>query len=183
MAWMQRVWQIVLRLTESRMKLHQDFRKLLFFVDWTVFMEVMQIFEANGWDVSCALGIAYVAAMFGQSEGAQSHTNTLWIENFFNALRDNEGRGARHKQRGPVTHMALCISTMATRFAGSNNNLIDIGDEDCARFENYTTHAPCFNAGMAKTTGLGVDAGPITDGKSWPSTKPDSLTNQGPRCV
>lgn len=60
--------------------------------EWVVVREVCQLFEMCGWVENDRAG-RYVAALF------PSFTHSLHLEHGFNDERDNEVRGARHKQR------------------------------------------------------------------------------------
>eukprot|EP00969_Alexandrium_andersonii_P373624 15484465-Alexandrium_andersonii.AAC.1 len=55
----------------------------------------------------------YVRAMFGNLG------NTLGLENTFNDLRDNEGRGARRKTRSNERLQSLAVSSLTTRYSES----------------------------------------------------------------
>lgn len=57
-----------------------------------VVREVCLLFEHSGWEESAA-GEAYLHALF------PGFTHSLHLELGFNDERDNEVRGARHKQR------------------------------------------------------------------------------------
>ena len=101
------------------------------------------------------------------------YLNTLWIENTFNSLRDNEGRGARHKQRSDTSLMAMVISTMASRLEGDHpERLIMVDDEDASRFESFCMAPGTFRTRDARKTGLGIEANDIYNKSAWPSTTP-----------
>ena len=170
MSSMKEAWQLYLRLCASNLSLHKQYLKALFFCSWAVWREPLQIFETADWDPSSPLGLAYIASMFGHAERYEAYLNSLHVENTFNALRDNEGRGARHQVRSDSVLQSLSISTMATRLAGTNN-LITLEDEDSARFSSYVAYEACFRAKEAPAEGIGADVRNVKNKASWPSTK------------
>ena len=64
---MKEFWGVIQRLRASALEVHQRYLRLMFMVNWLVFQEPMQIFEAAGWDCDNALGQAYVRSMFGRT--------------------------------------------------------------------------------------------------------------------
>ena len=105
-----------------------------------------------------------------EGEDWAHYLNSLWIENAFNGLRDNEGRGARHKSRSDTTLMGLVISNMASRFCDHPERLITVEDEDTSRFEKFAAPPTTFRARDAPRTGLGVDPEQIKNKSAWRST-------------
>jgi len=71
-----------------------------------VVREPCLLFEANNWQPG-GLGEDYVSAMF------PSFTHSLHLEHGFNDERDNEVRGARHKQRTESRVQATCSAFSA----------------------------------------------------------------------
>ena len=167
---MRETFEVYLRLCRSGLRVHGKYLKALFYCSWAVWREPMQIFERAQWNPGDAQGLSYIAAMFGAMEGWEAYTNTLPVENTFNALRDNEGRGARHKCRSDFVLQGLAISTMATRFENDPVELISINDEDSSRYQDYATKPASFRAKDAPTSNLGVDYQSIKAKTTWQST-------------
>ena len=112
-AYLKRVWALVTLLESSHDPSHRDFGAQLVILKWAVVREVLELCVSSDWDFSHPCGeraLKYVGALFS---GVQ---NTLALENGFNDLRDNEARGARHKQRASQTLQALSISSQHTRY-------------------------------------------------------------------
>ena len=105
-------------------------------------------------------------------EGREHFLNSLWLENWFNALRDNEARGARHKQRTDIRLQGLEISAMATRLGNAPERLISVADDDVSKYDGYTPLEARFRAKDAQRDDLGVDVGKIHTKSEWSSTKP-----------
>ena len=105
--------------------------------------------------------------------------NTLPLENGFNDLRDNEGRGARHKARSEVVIQALSLSSMKSRYE-ETAPLLKLNAEDVAGTTKAHVRGDLFLGAKAPTTkeALGVDPTPlVSDRGSWPSTSPHELSS------
>ena len=123
--------------------------------------------EASGWSLASSAGQrarAYVAALFS------GMLNTLGLENGFNDLRDNEARGARHKQRAAETIQALSISSQHSRYSEQEVGLVDLPPEVVSQFGSLHCTKELFDPTAVPNTraALGFDAGDF-DGCTWTS--------------
>ena len=115
LAFLNRMWQVILELQSSYDPAHQELLKAMTFLKWTVVQEVMELLVLAEWKLDTEAGrcvLSYVTAMFNSGL-----LTTLSLENGFNDLRDNEARGARHQQRAPDTLQSLSISSLHSRYA------------------------------------------------------------------
>ena len=90
---MHQIWVVIVTLESSKDPEFRDLLEELPFVKWAVVREPLLLPERAGWVLTSPAGQAcldYVRAMVGKL------LNSLAIENTYNDLRENEGRGARH---------------------------------------------------------------------------------------
>ena len=169
------LWSLVVRLECSGDPIHQEMMAKLPILRWVVFREPLLLLEASGWDVERPMGVAacrYVRAMFS---GVQ---HTLALENTFNDLRDNEGRGARHKARSEQVLQGLSLSSMKSRY--DHCPLVEVGAEDVAGQSMRHVRPDTFIAAKAPTTesSIGFEAASLVHNRSaWPSTSTHEFSN------
>ena len=111
------------------------------------------------------------------------YLNSFGNENGFNDIRDNERRGAKHSQRSDATLQSLAISSMATRWAASEEEyrptLIQVEAEDVSSSTHVHVAPDTFRASGTKPKEdmLGFDPKEISDPQvTWPSTSTDRFT-------
>ena len=175
---LRRIWEMVLKLESSSLPGERKWLQQLPLCKWVVFREPMLLLEAGSWDLGSAhgkLALVYVEALWS------GNAHTLALENGFNDLRDNEGRGARHKARSEVVIQGLALSSMRARYA-ETTPLVDVEERDIAGQQQFHMRNELFQASRAPTTEseLGMSAASIVDNKqSWSSTTPHLFsTNQ-----
>ena len=174
-AFLRRVWELVLDLEASQNPIHVEYRNALHFASWHVFREPLELLDAGKWDNASWMSrraIDFISAMWS------GMMNTMGLENCFNDLRDNETRGARHKQRNPQTLQALSVSSMQSRYGGVVP-LIDLDEAKIGRCDRYHCKPEIFRTEDAPTSKayLGVDAKDIVENrKAWASTGPDDFS-------
>ena len=168
-AFPKRVFELSNFLRKSSNPFHQSLLSQISFLSWAVTLEGCQILNLADWSLTTVFGTRakeYIKAMYS---GMQ---NTMGLENGFNDLRDNEARGARHKQRNPGTIQALAISSMATRYA-EHTPLVPLTEEHIASCDKYHCAPSTFRAEDCATSsaalGFGVK-GIIDKRKMWTST-------------
>ena len=166
---MQAFYDLLKRLERSGTQLAQKFLGLMQFRDWPVVREPLALL-ANGLLPKCLQYIREIVADW---------TNTLFEENVFNALRDNENRGARHKQRGEHYLSALAQSATRTTFPGLPH--VEISDRDVQQYHKLQVRAEKFHpeslAKKKKTLGVPVDS--LTGKLTWKASTFDDLAAKG----
>ena len=171
---LESIWKLVVKLECSAEPIHRQLVSKLPIIQWVTFREPLLLLERQGWRVRPGdIVHAYVGAMF---EGNQ---HTLALENTFNDLRDNEGRGARHKVRTEQVLQGLALSSMQTRY-GDHCPIVSVEPEDIAGQAMGHVRPDTFVAGKAPTTPAAVgfeSSSLINDRKSWPSTTPNDFSN------
>ena len=172
------IWKLVIKLESSAQPDHRRHLHNMPLVKWVVFREPMLLLEAGSWSLDSPhgkLAVLYIEALWS------GNTHTLALENGFNDLRDNEGRGARHKSRSDPVLQGLALSSMAARYSACTP-LVEVEPADIAGQKRMHMRNESFQASRAPTTvgSLGVDASSIVDDrKSWASTSPHEFsTNQ-----
>ena len=169
------IWKLVLKLEKSAQPAMRKLLARIPFTQWVVFREVMTLLQTGGWDLETRAGklaLMYVGAMWS---GAQ---NTLPLENGFSDLRDNEGRGARHKARTEPVLQGLCLSSMKTRYE-STAPLLELESSDVSGMKQSHVRGELFMAGKAATTeeAIGLESKSlVNDRRSWPSTTPQEFS-------
>lgn len=174
-AHMRKIHMLILLLESSRTLLHARLFQKLTFIHWAVVREPLELYAAGRWDLSSPYAEdarAYVQSM----HGGESYLTTLALENGFNDLRDNEQRGARHKQRSPNLLQALAISSMATRYK-DKANLVELNPEDVARADKYHCRPQVFQArGSSSEAEFAFNPDAITEQRrNWTGISLDSL--------
>ena len=105
--------------------------------------------------------------------------HTLALENGFNDLRDNEGRGARHKARSEQTLQTLSLNSMKARY-NETAPLVQAEASDLAGQSQTHVRNDVFQGAKAPTsaTDTGLEAQSLVDARSsWKSTSPLQFTN------
>jgi hypothetical protein len=98
---MKLTWALICELEHATAAHDRAFAKRLPFKDLIVLREVCCLFEEANWNPNCEKGMQYIRALF------PGFTHSVHLELGFNDLRDNETRGARHKQRGETLLQAF----------------------------------------------------------------------------
>eukprot|EP00959_Pyramimonas_sp_CCMP1952_P154018 3222281-Pyramimonas_sp.AAC.1 len=98
------------RLESSKHPFVQSLLPLLHFRMWPVVREPLELMEKEGWSEDAPRTQEYVR------ECCSDFVHTLMEEEAFNDLRDDEGRGAKHKQRGEHHLIANVLSSAHTRY-------------------------------------------------------------------
>jgi hypothetical protein len=96
----------------------------------------------------------------------------------FNDLRDNEQRGARHRQRANCRLQALTISSLQSRFAETPQP--QVTPAAISQLSGITVKACTFDPVAADASPLTLKFDPdhiISDRTGWESTKPDAFTS------
>ena len=159
------------RLESSRHPFVQKLLPKLHFRTWPVVREPLELLEKEGWSEDAPRAREYVR------ECCSDFTHTLMEEEAFNDLRDDEGRGARHKQRGEHHLTAKVLSSAHTRYIDAAQ--VDIEASDLGSHERTMLRASAFHPELLKRdrVTLGVDVGSITaEGtRQWTSTSFDNL--------
>jgi hypothetical protein len=97
LATMRLDWELILILESSTVPAERSFATTLNFKSWIVVREVMSMYESEQWRHH-KRGEQYVKSLF------PGLSHSILLELGFNDARDNEVRGARHKQRSE-THL------------------------------------------------------------------------------
>ena len=170
------IWKLTLTMERSSQPALRKMLGRMPFTRWVVYREVMTLLEVGGWTLespSGQLARMYVVAMFSGNQ------HTLALENGFNDLRDNEGRGARHKARSEQVLQGLSLSSMATRY-GESAPLLHLSSSDISGHTKTHVKNDVFMGGKAATTADAIGLDPrslVDDRKSWPSTSPLFFSN------
>ena len=166
--------RVLPRLESSGLTLAQSILKTLHFRAWPVVREPLMLFEKDGWSVDAKDALEYIEAMAGD------YVNTLFEEkNAFNDLRDNEGRAARHKQRGEHYLCALSQSSVRSRYPDLPH--VPIADADVQKYGKLQLRASTFHPEQvnAQKSKLGVPVNSIMGKDTWPATTFDALAVKG----
>ena len=139
----------------------------IFFRTWAVVREPLELFANDDWAVDSVVGRRYIEECVGD------YTHTLLEENTFNELRNNEGRAAKHKQRGENYRMALSLSAIRTRCPKLPH--VEVEDQDVSLYRNVQVRASTYHPETLKhgKSRLGVDTSTVVGNQTWPTTKFD----------
>lgn len=165
------VHELFLRLESSEEPFAVRWRNVLFQRQWPVVREPLLLLERADWVVDDGV-VDYVEAMWPGCE------HSLAEEYVFNALRDNETRGAHHKQRSSELLAALSVASSSTRYARLRQ--VEVEPSDLAQLSRMTVKADVFSGAEAvKPSSFDADTASITAGggvASWPTTSVDAFT-------
>lgn len=170
MSYMKRVYELILRLEGSKHPKAQEFLTILFFRTWPVVREPLQLYEQAKWDIYATRPLNYIKELVSQ------FTHSLMEEHAFEALRDNEQRGARHHQRGENKLTALTIASARDRYPEMTG--IEISPEDVTSFTTLQVRKAVFHPESLhrERADLGVDTAPLTGARrAWPTTTMDLM--------
>ncbi len=145
------------------------FLRTLLFRSWPAFYEPLNRFDHYGWGETSLLPMIYIREMVNKL------THSLMEEHGFNALRDNEQRGARHHQRGEAKLASLAIATCKEHYP--NVPGVEINPEDVTSFSSVQVSRSGFHPATVheKKKDIGVNATALLGRRSWPSTSMDQL--------
>ncbi len=169
LARMRDMFELFLRVEASTHTMVSELLSVLFFRDWPVVREPLELFAHHGWDIEARLPLEYI------KEFVSDYVQTLMEECSFNDLRDDEARDARHKQRGEHALASKVLSCTATRYAHVNQSRIE--ESDVAQFKSVRCKAHTFHPEMlhGRKHALGVDSSSLLKPRSWVSTTFDQL--------
>ncbi len=147
-------------------------RGKLYLRTWHVVREPLEMLARSRWDANCESVRTYVR------ECSAEYVHTLFEENTFNDLRDNEQRGAKHKHRGAHLMTALAMSSMHTRAPELVQAEIDVND--ISSFNAVQCQAEAFHPELRHkhASRLGVPSTTITGVKSWVGTSFDNVATK-----
>ena len=153
MQYLRAVLAVIEDLEDSDDVQYVEFWRTLAFLRWVVVRE--PLFMAKDCDFSRVSSVlrCYVEAMFGRDQDPSgAYLNSVLLENIFNDLRDNQLRGARHKQRSDQRLHALSLSSNSSRHAGSVQ-MPEVHDEDVQRFAHLHFPPHAFSAHLLRWIG------------------------------
>ena len=132
-----------------------------------------ELLSAEQWDPNSAKVLAYI------QQCVSDFNHTLMEENAFNDLRDNESRGAKHKQRGEHCISAVAFASARTRFPKINQ--VEVKPEDVAQYANVQCRSSTFHPEKMdhRSERLLVDAKSILGRATWTATTWDAMAQHG----
>ena len=100
----------------------------------------------------------------------------------FNDLRDNEARGARHKQRTATRLQALSISSLTSNFEPTPQ--VEVNTSDLSKLRDVHCRPTTFDPTAFGCSGANIDPGDIVrQREGWSATNPQTLAlNQQSLC-
>ena len=170
---MKQLWKLVQNLESSSLPQSKQLLLNIPIAEWTTFREPLILLEQGRWSLKSLPGLCALEYIHAMWSGSQ---HTLALENGFNDLRDNEGRGARHKAHTEQTLQALALSSMKARYS-ETAPLIQAEASDLAGQSMHHVRNEVFQGAKAPTSeaDIGLDAKSLVHGRStWKST-----TSQG----
>ena len=173
---MRQLWELAQHIESSSLPQPKQLLQQVPVVEWATFREPLILLEQGRWSLDTPPGLCAVEYIQAMWSGSQ---HTLALENGFNDLRDNEGRGARHKARTEQTLQALTLSSMKARYS-ETAPLVQAEASDLAGQSQKHVRNEVFQGAKAPTSAAdtGLEAQSLVDARSsWKSTTPLHFTN------